>query len=141
MGVVPQGNEAYQVVIGGAVADVFQEINSLIEGKSSSDQGNQSNNISNDDVKAAQRAKVKGKSKFVDSFFEFLSDSFRPIIGVLLGASLIIAIVNLLISFNVIADASDTPTTMFLNAIAQSVFYFLPVLIAYNACKKLKVDP
>ncbi|MDO5329536.1 MAG: glucose PTS transporter subunit IIA [Coriobacteriia bacterium] len=134
MGVVPQGDTSYQIVIGGGVADVYEDVNALLGKKSSSI-------ASNDDVKAKERDKIKGKNKFVDSFFEFLSDSFRPIIGVLLGASLIIAIINLLITFGVIKDASDTPSTLFLNAIAQAVFYFLPVMIAYNACKKLKVDP
>lgn len=144
LGVVPQGNESYQIVIGGGVADMYEQINTLLEkkgGAKSSGKQIKNKNMTDEEVKAEQRNKIKGKNQFVDKFFEFLSDSFRPIIGVLLGASLIIAILNLLISFGVIKDASDTPTTLFLNCIAQSVFYFLPVLIAYNACKKLKVDP
>ena len=147
LGVVPQGKEAYQIVIGGGVADVYEEINELLEKKGGAKSGGAKaadkpkGEMSDAEVKAAERAKIKGKNKFADKFFEFLSDSFRPIIGVLLGASLIIAIINLCISFGVINDASDTTSTLFLNAIAQSVFYFLPILIAYNACKKLKVDP
>ncbi len=44
------------------------------------------------EVKAAARAGgVRGKFHWVDSFFEYLADSFRPILGVLLGAPLIIA--------------------------------------------------
>ena len=38
------------------------------------------------------RAKARGKVAWVDAFFEYLSDSFRPLLGVLLGGSLIIAI-------------------------------------------------
>ncbi len=35
-----------------------------------------------DDVKAAARAKgIRGKVARVDGFFEFLSDSFRPVLG------------------------------------------------------------
>lgn len=136
LGTVPQGDKSYQVVIGGGVQDVCEKINSLIEDKSSS-----STKKSNDDIKAAEREKIKGKNKILDTFFEFLSDSFRPIIGVLLGASLIIAILNLMKTFNVISSEADTPSTLFLSCIAQSVFYFLPVLIAYNASKKLRIDP
>ena len=143
MGVVPQGKTNYQIVIGGGVADVYEEINELLSKKKSgsSSSSKPKKEMTDAEVKAEQRAKVKGKNRAADAFFEFLSDSFRPIIGVLLGASLIIAFLNLLISFGVIKDASDTTSTLFLNAIAQSVFYFLPILIAYNACKKLKVDP
>lgn len=143
LGVVPQGKEAYQIVIGGGVADVYEEINTLLEKKGGAKKSSSKpkEGLSDAEVKAAEREKIKGKNKVADKFFEFLSDSFRPIIGVLLGASLIIAFLNLLISFGVIKDASDTTSTLFLNAIAQSVFYFLPILIAYNACKKLKVDP
>lgn len=143
LGVVPQGKEAYQIVIGGGVADVYEDINALLEKKGGAKKSSAKpkEGLSDAEVKAAEREKIKGKSKFADKFFEFLSDSFRPIIGVLLGASLIIAFLNLLISFGLIKDASDTTSTLFLNAIAQSVFYFLPILIAYNACKKLKVDP
>lgn len=105
LGTVPQGDKSYQIVIGGGVQDVCVKINNLIEKSKSS--GSSGAAQSNDDVKAAERAKVKGKNKFVDAFFEFLSDSFRPIIGVLLGASLIIAILNLLKTFNVIGSEAD----------------------------------
>lgn len=144
LGVVPQSDTAYQIIIGGGVADVYEEIQELLKkkgGGSSSAKPKSKKEMTDAEVKAEQRAKVKGKNQAADKFFEFLSDSFRPIIGVLLGASLIIAFLNLLISFGFINDASDTTSTLFLNAIAQSVFYFLPILIAYNACKKLKVDP
>ena len=30
---------------------------------------------------------------------------------------------------------------VFIKAIWKGVFYFLPIMIAYNASKKLKVDP
>lgn len=134
MGVVPQGDSAYQIVIGGGVADVYAQINSLL------DKGSE---MSNDDVKAAERKKVKGKNKIADQFFEFLSDSFRPIIGVLVGASIILALINLMIAipFIPLQNVTDYPVTIFLNAMAMAVFKFLPVIIAYNAFKKLNMDP
>ncbi len=84
---------------------------------------------------------MKGKNRYVDAFFDFLSDSFRPIIGVLLGASLIIAIVNVLIACKVIPNDTANPTLVFIQAMWKGVFYFLPLMIAYNGAKKLKVDP
>lgn len=139
MGAVPQGGRNYQVVIGGDVATVYDEIKALPQMKNR----NQSGGQSNDDVKAAARAKSKGKLPWMDAFFEYLSDSFRPILGVLLGASLIIAFASVLDAFGVVDFRSpDKPASwFFVDAMWRSVFYFLPVMVAYNAGKKLRIDP
>ncbi|KFJ02468.1 glucose PTS transporter subunit IIA [Bifidobacterium subtile] len=142
LGAVPQAGNRYQVVIGGAVATVYEEVIALPEmagraqGTVDADDG-----MTNADVKAEAHAKGKSKNGWVNSFFEYLADSFRPILGVLLGASLIIALVNLLISIHVIGGSEETTGLVFVEAIWKGVFYFLPIMIAYNASKKLKVDP
>ena len=142
LGAVPQSGDRFQVVIGGGVATVYENITHLPEmagvgGASASDDGQKSNA----DVKAEARSKARGKVAWLDSFFEYLSDSFRPILGVLLGASIIIALVNLLISLNVIPNDEVSAGWVFVKAIWKGVFYFLPIMVAYNASKKLKVDP
>lgn len=142
LGAVPQSSDRFQVVIGGGVATVYENIMHLPEmagvgGASASDDGQKSNA----DVKAEARSKARGKVAWLDSFFEYLSDSFRPILGVLLGASIIIALVNLLISLNVIPNDEVSAGWVFVKAIWKGVFYFLPIMVAYNASKKLKVDP
>lgn len=142
LGAVPQSGDRFQVVIGGGVATVYENIMHLPEmagvgGTSASDDGQKSNA----DVKAEARSKARGKVAWLDSFFEYLSDSFRPILGVLLGASIIIALVNLLISLNVIPNDEVSAGWVFVKAIWKGVFYFLPIMVAYNASKKLKVDP
>lgn len=142
LGAVPQSGDRFQVVIGGGVATVYENIMHLPEmagvgGASASGDGQKSNA----DVKAEARSKARGKVAWLDSFFEYLSDSFRPILGVLLGASIIIALVNLLISLNVIPNDEASAGWVFVKAIWKGVFYFLPIMVAYNASKKLKVDP
>lgn len=142
LGAVPQSGDRFQVVIGGGVATVYENIMHLPEmagvgGASASDDGQKSNA----DVKAEARSKARGKVAWLDSFFEYLSDSFRPILGVLLDASIIIALVNLLISLNVIPNDEVSAGWVFVKAIWKGVFYFLPIMVAYNASKKLKVDP
>ena len=142
LGAVPQSGDRFQVDIGGGVATVYENIMHLPEmagvgGASASDDGQKSNA----DVKAEARSKARGKVAWLDSFFEYLSDSFRPILGVLLGASIIIALVNLLISLNVIPNDEVSAGWVFVKAIWKGVFYFLPIMVAYNASKKLKVDP
>lgn len=138
MGAVPQGGNHYQVVIGGDVANVYDAMQNLPEMRGAGTAAR-----SNDDVKAEQRAKAKGKLPWMDAFFEYLSDSFRPILGVLLGASLIIAFAAVMDAFGV-QDfrAEDKPASwLFVDAMWRSVFYFLPVMVAYNAGKKLRIDP
>lgn len=148
LGAVPQSGDRFQVVIGGAVATVYEDIMHLPEmanaggavasGNAAGDGGKP---MSNAEVKAAVRSKARGKVAWLDSFFEYLSDSFRPILGVLLGASIIIALVNLLISLGVIPNDEASAGWVFVKAIWKGVFYFLPIMVAYNASKKLKVDP
>ena len=144
LGAVPQSGDRYQVVIGGAVATMYENIMHLPEmagvgagkGAVAGDKAQ-----SDADVKAAERAKVRGKVAWMDSFFEYLSDSFRPILGVLLGASIIIALINLCISIGIVPGEEANTSLVFIKAIWKGVFYFLPIMIAYNASKKLKVDP
>ena len=146
MGAVPQSGDRYQIVIGGAVQSVYDEINSLPAMKSQG--GSSGSGQSDADVKAAARAKARGKNAYVDAFFEYLSDSFRPLLPVLLGASLIIAGLAVLDAFGVInasdpnLTAADKPAAqVFAEAMYKSVFHFLPIMVAYNAAKKLNIDP
>jgi len=141
MGVVPQAGNRYQVVIGGGVQTVYNEIKALPGmGGGAGDAAA---------VKAAARARgPRGRFAWLDSFFEFLSDSFRPILGALLGASLFITFMALMSTLDVIPNWADpreasqlSPTWQFINLCWQSVFVFLPLMVAYNAAKKLGADP
>ena len=136
LGAVPQSGDRYQIVIGGAVQSVFNEINNLPSMKSGAA-------ASNDDVKAAARAKARGKNALVDAFFEYLSDSFRPLLPVLLGASLILAFLAVLDALHVVDTRADViPAWLgYVNSMWRAVFYFLPAMVAYNASKKLDIDP
>nr|WP_314927064.1 glucose PTS transporter subunit IIA [uncultured Actinomyces sp.] len=143
MGAVPQGGDRYQIVIGGAVASVYEQINNLPEMKKSTS-GSQAKTDA--EVKAEARAKTRGKNAWIDAFFEYLSDSFRPLLPVLLGASLIIAVEAICATFHIIEAHyernMDKPALLvFVDAMYRSVFYFLPIMVAYNASKKLKIDP
>lgn len=140
MGAVPQAGDRFQVVIGGAVQNVYNDIMALP----------QMANIdapSDADVKAAQRARgPRGKVAWLDSLFEFLSDSFRPTLGALLGASLIITFMALMSTLQVIGNWADPrtelpPSWQFVNLMWQCVFVFLPLMVAYNASNKLGADP
>ena len=136
LGAVPQSGDRYQIVIGGAVQSVYNDIQNLPAMKSAGA-------ASNEDVKAAARAKARGKNAIVDAFFEYLSDSFRPLLPVLLGASLILAFLAVLDALHVVDTRADTiPVWLgYVNSMWRAVFYFLPAMVAYNASKKLDIDP
>lgn len=139
MGAVPQSGDRYQIIIGGAVQSVYNDIMKLpamAGGASSSAK-------SDADIKAAARAKARGKNAYVDAFFEYLSDAFRPLLPVLLGASLILALIAVLEAFGVVdTHAKVLPSWLvFTNTMWRSVFYFLPAMVAYNAAKKLDIAP
>ncbi|SDJ77442.1 glucose PTS transporter subunit IIA [Streptomyces indicus] len=137
MGTVPQSGDRFQIVIGGAVARVHSAIVNLPSMAGSAKKK------SDADVKAEMRAKSRGKYAFVDNFFEYLSDSFRPLMGVLLGSSLIIAIASVLDALGFVDFRAEdkSATWVFVDAMWRSVLYFLPIMVAYNAAKKLKIDP
>ena len=143
MGAVPQSGDRYQVVIGGAVQTVYNEIKAL------PGMGGGVPAADAEAIKAAARSKgPRGRFAWLDSFFEFLSDSFRPILGALLGASLFITFMALMSTLDVIPNWADpreasqlSPTWQFVNLCWQSVFVFLPLMVAYNASKKLGADP
>jgi len=141
MGAVPQAGDRYQIIMGGAVGTAYKDIMNLPEMATMGQGGG--DGTSDADVKAAARAKARGKVAWLDSFFEYLSNSFRPLLGVLLGASLIIAFAAVLDALGIVDfRAADKPATwVFVDAMWRAVFYFLPIMVAYNAAKALDIDP
>lgn len=138
MGTVPQSGDRFQVVIGGAVAGVYSQIMALPSMAS----GGTPRPQTDAEVKAAIRSKARGKWSWLDSFFEYLSDSFRPLMGVLLGASLIIAIASVLDALGMVDFRAEdkSATWVFVDAMWRSVLYFLPIMVAFNAARKLQID-
>ncbi|MDQ0360421.1 beta-glucoside-specific PTS transporter subunit IIABC [Breznakia pachnodae] len=112
---------SYQVVIGPHVADVFEEIEKLVDVKTEKDDSQ--------------------KEKFsASSLFDFISGVFMPIIPALSGAGMVKAVLAILVVANVIS--TDSQTYFLLNNIfADGVFYFLPMMLAYTTAQKMKCNP
>ena len=185
LGAFPRTGNRYQVIIGGAVASVYEQIvrmqaarltpatqlPSAASRPTQSAQSTQSTqptqsapNLSDDVAPLRDTATDTEQSHgpantsrhFMPrtirewgsaararaaAFFDYLSDSFRPILGVLLGASLVIAIVNVIVALGIVPDGETSAGWILLKAIWEGVFTVLPIMIAYNAAKKLDVDP
>ncbi|WP_018024732.1 glucose PTS transporter subunit IIA [Corynebacterium ulceribovis] len=139
LGTVPQGDHGYQVVMGGSVANYYQELLRLpgMEHFGDSTGGGPKRDASG----KKQYEGVRGRYDWVDYAFEFLSDTFRPILWALLGASLIITLLVLADTFGLQdfrADMADQPDTyVFMHAMWRSVFYFLPIMVGATAARKL----
>lgn len=109
----------YQIVIGTHVADVFEEIEKLVE--------------------ISQDTTTQEKKGIFDTNIDFVAGTFQPIIPALSGAGMVKAVLALLVVFNVIT--TDSQTYYMLNVFADGVFYFLPILIAFTQAQKLKCNP
>ena len=130
LGVVPQGSDGVQVVMGGGVAEFY---NAIVREPGMGDA----------DAAPAKKeyGGVRGKYDWVNFCFEFLSDTFRPVLWALLGASLIITMLVLADTFgwqDFRAPMEEQPDGyVLLHAMWRSVFYFLPIMIGATASRKL----
>mgnify|MGYP002440012720 CR=1 FL=1 len=83
--------------------------------------------------------KSDGKKKGVfGSALELISSLFTPLIDVLIGAGILKGLLSILTATNLLTDASGT--YQILNAAADSLYYFLPIVIAITCSKKLKTN-
>lgn len=113
----------FQVVIGTNVADVFEEIAKFVDDSAiedtSSDKSIEKENIGN-------------------RIIDFVSGTFQPLIPALSGAGMVKAVLALLVVFNLITVKSQT--YIVLNMFADTVFAFLPILLAASEARKLKCN-
>ncbi|AYJ43058.1 MULTISPECIES: glucose PTS transporter subunit IIA [Lactiplantibacillus] len=123
-GTVMHGNQ-YQIVIGTDVANVYNEFIKL------------SGDVQTDSTATTHKKDVSLKS-VGQTIVDFISGTFVPILGVLVAAGLVSAVLNIGVSFFGLSTKSGTYTVLY--AIYQAGYYFLPVYLGYSAAKKLNVS-
>lgn len=112
----------YQVVIGNHVPAVFEDVCSIA-------------GISND----APAAEAEAPKGVLDTLIDIISGCFQPILGPLCAAGIIKGL-NALLVFLLGAGFSTSGTYLVLNAIGDSIFNFLPIILGYTAAKKFNVN-
>ncbi|SDN27511.1 beta-glucoside-specific PTS transporter subunit IIABC [Lachnospira pectinoschiza] len=112
----------YQVVIGTHVADVFEEVEKLVDIKS-----------------GVETEATKVKKNIAETVIDFVAAVFQPVIPALSGAGMVKALLALLVVCKVIDNTSQT--YQLLNLFADGVFYFLPMILAYTTAQKMKCNP
>lgn len=84
----------------------------------------------------------KSKKQFrdyIDRLFEFMSSIFAPLIPVLAGSGILKGLILFLTQLNILDEQSVTYTILL--AISETIFYFLPVMLAFSASKVLGANP
>ncbi|MGI6382850.1 MAG: PTS transporter subunit EIIC [Tissierellaceae bacterium] len=79
------------------------------------------------------------KSKFPQNIFDILGSIFGPIISIIIGAGILQALRDILLTLGVIEQVSSS--YIFLNAMGDAVFYFLPIFLAFSAARVFGASP
>ncbi len=130
---VAKAGGQYQVVIGATVGDVYEEIVKRLP------QG-----TAGDDEAAAEPVEKPttplGWVKYgFSSLIGVITGSMIPVVGVLAGSGILKGLLGLLVQAGWLVKDSDT--NIILNAMADSMFFFLPIIIGFTAAKRLGADP
>lgn len=121
---VVEGNGQFQVVIGNEVADVFETVLNLYPQIQS-------------EVKAND-VEEKPSGNILTRAFNTMAAIFNPIIVALAGAGMIKAILVVFTTYGLMDKTGGT--YKILSAAGNSVFYFLPLFLAFSAAKTFKVN-
>ena len=124
--VVEAGGQ-FQVIIGNSVSDVYHAFGTI-----SSLTGEQKTSTSKKE-KSAEKTNLLHKS------IDLISGIFTPLLGVLAAAGIIKGLLLIFVSLGWVAGKSDTWTI--LNVIGDSLFYFLPMVLAWTAARKFDTNP
>ncbi|WP_128103089.1 beta-glucoside-specific PTS transporter subunit IIABC [Paenibacillus sp. DCT19] len=123
MGVMENGGQ-FQVIIGNDVPVVY---NALV--------GNMSKGANTGSSNASASTGEKKKRNPISALFDFISGMFTPILPAITGAGMIKGIVAILVALGWLSNESST--YVILSAIGDGAFYFLPIILAVSAAKKL----
>lgn len=116
-------NDQYQVVIGTEVKDVFEELERQLQ-------------ITDEEIDTSVKA-TKKKGLF-NSIFQTITGSISPIIGILAASGILKGLIAIFVSFHLLTETSFA--FILLSAIADAVFYFLPIILGFTTARKMKSD-
>lgn len=122
---VVEGNGQFQVVIGNHVTDVFETVLNIFPAI-------KSESMNADDVEE------KPSGNILTRMFNTMSSIFNPIIIALAGAGMIKALLVILTTYGFMDNTGST--YKILSAAGNSVFYFLPLFLAFSTAKTFKVN-
>ena len=114
--------DQYQIVIGNTVNEAYEAVVSKL--------GSVDTGVSAEEP----------KRKFnVSAIFDIITGIFVPAIPAIAGCGLMKALLSLLTFAGILS--TDSQTYYILAFVADSAFYFLPMILAFNAANKFKCSP
>ncbi|WP_461202451.1 beta-glucoside-specific PTS transporter subunit IIABC [Enterococcus sp. N342-3-1-2] len=116
---VVQSGGQYQVVIGSHVSDVYRELNSVANFDGTAENTGEKGNIFN-------------------QLIDIISSIFTPFLGAMAGAGVLKGFLTLALTLNWMTAESGVYTVLY--AIADGLFTYLPVMLAFTAAKKFKTN-
>lgn len=125
---IMDGNEI-QIIIGTDVVNAYDDFMEMtgFDGKG-------------DGNSTQSKEKKKWTVKSVGAaIVEYLSGTVAPVIPIYLGCGMLMAFINVLKLAGLVSDTSGI--VVIFNAVSNAGFYFMPIVLGWVACTKLKADP
>ncbi|WP_137665043.1 PTS transporter subunit EIIC [Enterococcus hulanensis] len=125
-GVINVINKAgqYQLLIGTEVGKLYDEFEPLVKG--------------NGDA-AVTDSKEASSGNIISSIFSAVSAIFAPILPALAGSGILRGLLILCVQLGLISEGSGTYSILYVAS--MSVFYFLPVLLAFTSARRFGASP
>lgn len=136
---VAKAGGQYQVVIGPAVTDVYDAVIKQI-GPEFSNDAETAKAVAETNAAANRPTTTWGLVKWgMSNLIGVITGSMIPVIGLLAASGILKGILALLTTFKLVSATAST--YVIINAMSDSVFYFLPIFVGFTAAKKLGADP
>ena len=116
-----------QIIVGAIIEDLYLEVEKIT--------GNGGGAVA-DDVPFWK----KRPSEIFSSFLLLMAGCLSPVIPALIASGLLATVLTIM-TLVLHVDASTSSTYSILYNLSQTVFYFMPVLVAYTSAKKFGTEP
>lgn len=125
-GVINVINKAgqYQLLIGTEVGKLYDEFEPLVKGNESS---------------GSPITEEQAFGSIISNIFSAVSAIFAPLLPVLAGSGILRGLLILFVQLGIISEDSGTYSILFVAS--MSVFYFLPVLLAFTSARRFGASP
>jgi len=118
-----QSGGQFQVVVGNKVAEIYRELEKF---------------ISQDDSAQAQNKSSDAKGPLIGRLIDVISSIFTPLLGAMAASGIIKGLLAIAFA-NGWLDKKES-SAVILQSASDSLFYFLPMLLAITAARKFKTD-
>jgi PTS system beta-glucosides-specific IIC component len=128
LGAINSGGQ-FQVIIGQDVAHVYNEMTPLLNNSSAINKETTQNDTDTPETKESAISCLLGT----------ISGIFTPILPAITGAAMLKTLLIILTMTNLMTKESQTYAV--LNFASDAAFYFLPIMLAFSAANKFKMNP